>query len=318
MEFALIDRIRRRAASRDDVVLGIGDDAAILRMPPGCELVVTTDSLNVGVHFPRETRADDVGWKALAVNLSDLAAMGADPAWCTLSLTLPDADAAWVDAFLDGFLALAGSHAVALVGGDTTRGPLAVSVTAHGTLPCGSALRRDAARADDDIWVTGWLGDAAAALSQWRSGGECDAALRARLDRPTPRIGIGRDLRGVAHACIDVSDGLLADLGHVLRASGVGATLQADQLPVSPALGRQVDASRRLTQQLIGGDDYELCFSAPVAQRARIEAMGARHATPITRIGVVEASSGLRVLDAHGGPVISRASGWDHFADASA
>ncbi|HVR82516.1 MAG TPA: thiamine-phosphate kinase, partial [Luteimonas sp.] len=211
-EFDLIARIRARARSRDDVVLGIGDDAALLRVPAGKLLVIATDTLNSGVHFPHDTAPTDIGWKALAVNLSDLAAMGAQPAWCTLSLSLPHGDAGWLDGFLDGFLALADQHGVALVGGDTTRGPLSVCVTVHGLVADGMALRRDGARVGDDIWITGTLGDAAAALVQWRAGGAADPALRARLDRPVPRVATGLALAGVAHACIDVSDGLLADL----------------------------------------------------------------------------------------------------------
>ncbi|MGN6151021.1 MAG: thiamine-phosphate kinase, partial [Lysobacteraceae bacterium] len=216
-EFDLIARIRTRAASRDDVVLGIGDDAAILRLPPGRDLVVAMDTLNAGVHFPDETAPADIGWKALAVNLSDLAAMAATPAWCTLSLSLPASDAAWVDAFLDGFLDLASRHAVALVGGDTTRGPLSVCVAVHGLVEPRGALRRSDACVGDDGWVTGTLGDAAAALRQWQAGDAHDPALRMRLDRPTPRVAAGRALAGGAQACLDGSDGLLADLAHVCR-----------------------------------------------------------------------------------------------------
>ncbi|WP_290890438.1 thiamine-phosphate kinase, partial [Arenimonas sp.] len=210
-EFALIDRIRARAGRRPDVVLGIGDDAAVLRVPPGHELVVTSDTLVAGVHFPPETSAADLGWKALAVNLSDLAAMAAAPAWCTLALTLPEADAGFVDAFLDGFLELADEHGVSLVGGDTTSGPLSITVTAHGLVPAGEALRRDGARAGDEVWVTGTLGDAAGALAQWRAGALFSAKLRHRLDRPTPRVAAGLALRGLATAGIDLSDGLAAD-----------------------------------------------------------------------------------------------------------
>ena len=196
-EFDLIARIRARAGSRGDVVLGIGDDAALLQPPAGMQLVVAMDTLNSGVHFPPATAPADIGWKALAVNLSDLAAMGALPAWCTLSLSLPEASDAFVDGFLDGFLELARQHDVALVGGDTTRGPLSVCVTAHGLVEPGMALRRDGARVGDEIWVSGTLGDAAGALAQWQSAGDGDALLRARLDRPTPRVALGRALRGL-------------------------------------------------------------------------------------------------------------------------
>src|SRR5690606_29541439 len=201
-EFSLIDAIARRASTRGDVVLGIGDDAAIVAVPAGHQLVVAMDTLNAGVHFPEGTAPADIGWKALAVNLSDLAAMGARPAWCTLSLSLPDSDIGRVDGFLDGFLSLAALHGVALVGGDTTRGPLSVCVTAHGLVEPGRALRRDGARVGDDVWVTGTPGDAAGALAQWRAGGERDAALRARLDRPTPRVEAGPALVADAGGCV--------------------------------------------------------------------------------------------------------------------
>ena len=214
-EFDLIESIRRRAAHRPDVVLGIGDDAAIVTVRDGHELVVSTDTLLAGVHFPADSAASDMGWKALAVNLSDLAAMGAEPAWASLALTLPAADSDWLDAFLDGFCELAAEHDVALIGGDTTRGPLAITLTVHGLVPRGMALRRDGAGFADDVWVTGSLGDAAGGLAQWRAQGIQSAKLRHRLDRPTPRIAAGIALRPLATAAIDLSDGLAADLGHV-------------------------------------------------------------------------------------------------------
>lgn len=286
-EFDLIARIRSRVqhlakTSRDDVVLGIGDDAALLQVPADQQLVIAMDTLNTGVHFPEDTAPADIGWKSLAVNLSDLAAMGATPAWCTLSLSMPQADATFVDGFLDGFLALAEQHNVALVGGDTTRGPLSVCVTAHGFVDAGRALRRDAARVGDDIWVSGTLGDAAAALLQWKAKtgqvhfsqkSEPDPLsppfLRARLDRPTPRVVLGRALRGIAHACIDVSDGLLADLAHVCEASGLGAQVDIDVLPTSDALRASFDTAMRHGLQATGGDDYELCFTAVSGVTAR-------------------------------------------------
>lgn len=297
MEFELIERIRRRAAGRDDVVLGIGDDAALLLPPPGMLLAVATDTLNIDVHFPGETAAADIGWKALAVNLSDLAAMGAQPAWATLSLSLPHADVAWVDAFLDGFLELAARHGLALVGGDTTRGPLSVCVTVHGFVAPDAALRRSGARVGDDVWVSGTLGDAAAALVQWRAGGAADAPLRARLDRPVPRVEAGLAIAaGIASAAIDVSDGLLADLGHVCDASGVGAEIDLATLPASAALASRFDAEARRAVQATGGDDYELCFTAPRAQRESVAALAARCATPMTRVGRIVAGEGARAL----------------------
>jgi thiamine-monophosphate kinase len=315
LEFDLIRRIRERAPRRADVHLGIGDDAALLRVPAGQLLALSTDTLNAGVHFPPETTASDLGWKALAVNLSDLAAMGAMPAWCTLSLSLPEADAAWIDAFLDGFLALAGEHEVALVGGDTTRGPLSITVAVQGFVPETLALRRDGARAGDDIWITGTTGEAAGALAQWRAGGAIDPGLRARLDRPTPRIAAGLALRGLASACIDVSDGLLADLGHVLAASGIGAELELVRWPVSTALQSHFDDDARIALQLGGGDDYQLCFTAAPDRRAAIEAALAPSGTPATRIGTTCSEPGIRVLGTDGQPWHGTARGWDHFGE---
>ena len=264
--------------------------------------------------LPPETSPADIGWKALAVNLSDLAAMGALPAWCTLSLSLPDADATFVDGFLDGFLALAAQHDVALVGGDTTRGPLSVCVTVHGLVEPGMAMRRDGARVGDDIWVSGSLGGAAAALAQWKSNGDVDAALRARLDRPTPRVALGRALRGIASACIDVSDGLLADLGHVCSASGVGALVDVDALPASDALRATFDSEPRRQLQATGGDDYELCFSAPVEAQAAVLA-GARQAgVAVTRIGRLDARGGVATQTSSGADWRAPTPGWQHFA----
>lgn len=314
-EFDLIARIRTRATRRADVALGIGDDAALLRVPAGQVLAVSCDTLNIGVHFPLDTAPADVGWKALAVNLSDLAAMAAQPAWCTLSLSLPTDDADWLDAFLDGFLALAAQHDVALVGGDTTRGPLSICVTVHGLVPEAQALRRDGARAGDEIWVTGTLGDAAAGLAAAGSG---NAFLRQRLDRPTPRVAAGLALRGLAHAAIDVSDGLLADLGHVLQASGVGARVRCEALPTSPGLAASVTDAARWPLQLAGGDDYELCFTAAPAQHAAIAAALAASATDATVIGEIDASRTLSVLDARGQPWAPPRSGYQHFQDGSA
>lgn len=318
-EFDLIARIRARIAVRDDVMLGIGDDAAILAPPRDRHLVVAMDTLNAGVHFPAETAAADIGWKALAVNLSDLAAMGAQPAWCTLSLSLPQSDAAWIDAFLDGFLALAAQHAVALVGGDTTRGPLSVCVTAHGLIEPRGALRRDGARVDDDVWVTGTLGDAAGALRQWRAGEAIDATLRARLDRPTPRVAAGRALAGIAHACIDVSDGLLADLGHVCAMSRVGAEIDIDALPASDALRAACDRATLRALQAAGGDDYELCFTAPKTARLAVQAAMDGCDVAATRIGRIVAADAGRIVvrDATGVEWSPPARGYDHFEDAA-
>ncbi|PZQ25540.1 MAG: thiamine-phosphate kinase [Stenotrophomonas acidaminiphila] len=311
-EFDLIARIRARAGTRDDVVLGIGDDAALLAPPPDRQLVVTADTLNDGVHFPRGTSPADIGWKALAVNLSDLASMGAEPAWCTLSLSLPQGDTAWIDGFLDGFLALAGEYGVALVGGDTTRGPLSISVTAMGFVDAGRALRRDGARVGDDVWVTGTLGDAAGALALLER--DPVGVLRLRLDRPTPRVEAGRALIDVASACVDVSDGLLADLGHVATRSGVGAQVEIDALPASDALCAAFDAATRMPMQASGGDDYELCFTAPADARARIAVLASSLDLRITRIGRMVPGEGVHPVRADGDPWTPPRRGYDHFA----
>src|SRR5690606_20599849 len=223
------------------------------------------------------------------------------PTWCTLSLSLPQADAAWLDGFLDGFLELAAKHDVALVGGDTTRGPLSVCVAAHGLVEPGRALRRDGTREGDEIWITGTPGDAAAALAAMQAGAAVDRALRVRLDRPTPRIAAGRALAGIASACIDVSDGLLADLAHVCAASGVGAAVELDALPVSPALAR-FRPDLRWPWQATGGDDYELCFTAPAGRRdAVLRALADAGGVAAARIGVIEAGEGVRAIRPDGG-----------------
>ena len=327
-EFSLIDLVRARAAAhgRGDVLLGIGDDAALLQPPAGTALAVAMDTLNDGVHFPAGTAPGDVGWKALAVNLSDLAAMGAAPAWCTLSLSLPAADPAWVEGFLDGFLALAGEHGVALVGGDTTRGPLSVSVTVHGFVEPGRALRRDGARVGDAVWASGGLGGAAGALAQWRRGVAAgadpapgartwgDPRLRLRLERPQPRVALGRALAGIATACIDVSDGVLADLAHVCEASGVGARLEVDALPGREALAGHFEGALVRELQATGGDDYELCFTAPAGAEAAVRAAAAAAGTGVTRIGTIVEGRGVQAIDALGGEWHPARRGHEHFA----
>jgi len=320
-EFALIDRLRRRVRGREDVPLGIGDDAALLQPAPGEQLAVTTDTLNAGVHFPLDTAPADIGWKTLAVNLSDLAAMGAQPRWCTLSLSLPGDEPAWVEQFADGFFALADAHGIALVGGDTTRGPLSLSITAIGTLPVGAALRRDAARVGDDLWITGMPGEAAAALALWQAGTLAvdrvaaeawQEALRQRLLRPTPRVAAGLRLRGLAQACVDVSDGLLADLAHICERSGVGARVELAGLPISDALRGTAD--RRIREwQVGGGDDYELCFTAAPADREAVQAALAFAAVEGHRIGRIVAGQGVQVLDEEGCAWQPSRSGYQHF-----
>ncbi|MGH8192347.1 MAG: thiamine-phosphate kinase [Rhodanobacteraceae bacterium] len=328
-EFSLIDAIRTRCGhARRDVALGIGDDAALLEVPAGRQLVACTDSMVAGVHFLADTDAADLGWKSLAVNLSDLAAMGAEPAWALLAVTMPEADAGCVEGFVGrfagGFAELAALHDVALVGGDTTQGPLSITVTALGTAPRGEALTRGGARMGDAVFVTGTLGDAAGALRLLRvpSPGsrvpkpQSDAALAGlarRMLRPEPRITAGLALRGVASACIDVSDGLVADLGHVCEASGVGAEIDADALPVSQSLRSAFDDAACRGFALAGGDDYELCFTAPEIRAAEIQMLSAGLGVPATRIGRVVAGRGVRVRDRNGNAVETPHAGWEHF-----
>ena len=322
MEFRLIERIRELTAQpRDDVRIGIGDDAAVLAMPAGQELAVAIDTLVEGVHFPRGTAAADIGWKALAVNLSDLAAMGASPAWALLALTLPAADVAFVEGFAEGFARLAQSHRLALVGGDTTRGPLSISVAVHGFVPPDKALVRSGARVGDAVLVTGTLGDAAAglhALQQPLRDDDLRVGLREflieRLNRPTPRLAAGTALLGQATACIDISDGLLADLGHVCVASGVGAEIDADLLPRSSALMALYDEADALQFALSGGDDYELCFTVPAQRLADVQADLSRLGCGVTRIGRIVEGAGVRVRGTDGEWLATERAGWEHFA----
>lgn len=297
--------------SREGVVLGIGDDAALLSVPPGQALVVTSDTLVAGRHFPLATRPFDLGWKALAVNLSDLAAMGAVPRWFTLALTLPEQDENWLAGFSEGLKALADAHGVALVGGDTTRGPLSLTITAMGLVEAGRAMRRDGAIEGDAICVTGTLGDAALALRRYAEMAP-EEPLRRRLDRPTPRVEAGLRLAGWATSAIDVSDGLAGDLQHVMLASQLGATLHAEALPRSPAFAREAAEAEALTLQLHGGDDYELCLTmkhedVPTAQAA-LAALG----VPLTVVGITTAEPGLRLRE-RGAVRSIEPRGYDHF-----
>jgi thiamine-monophosphate kinase len=312
-EFDLIARYFTRPAR--SAVLGVGDDCALLAPAAGMQLAVAADMLVEGRHFFAGTDPQALGHKALAVNLSDLAAMGAQPWAFLLALALPDADASWLAAFSAGMFALADAHGIELVGGDTTRGPRNLCITVLGQLPAGQALRRDAARAGDQLWVSGTPGDARLALGQlrgeWRVAG-FDAALRARLERPTPRVALGLALHGVAHAAIDVSDGLLGDLGHLLRASGVGAEIDVDSIPASAVLAAQPRARRR-DCQLAGGDDYELLFTAPPAARDAVLRAADAVATPVACIGRIDAAPGLRLRDAAGAALDGAYAGFDHF-----
>jgi thiamine-monophosphate kinase len=302
-EFEIIRRYFSRPAR--NAPLGVGDDAALIRPAAGAELAVSTDLLLEGRHFALRAEPRALGHKALAVNLSDMAAMGATPRWATLALALPAADAAWLEAFAGGFYALAERFKVDLVGGDTTRGPLSICVTILGELPAGSALRRDGAKAGDDIWVSGELGGAAIALVHPEN-----TAASKRLHLPEPRVALGEGLRGLAHAAIDLSDGFAQDLGHILERSGVGAVVRYADLPKF-RIGNRALEERCV---LAGGDDYELAFTAPAAARGRLEDLPAALGLALARVGEIEAGPPrLRLVDERGA-AMSVVRGYDHFA----
>lgn len=312
-EFDLIRRYFAQATgTRDDVVLGIGDDCALMRPPAGELLAVSTDTLVAGRHFRADVDPAALGHKALAVNLSDLAAMGARPAWATLAATLPEADGDWLAAFMEGLVALADAHAVQLVGGDTTRGPLSITLTVHGFVAAQTALRRDAARAGDRLLVSGTLGDAALALHLADEGQPVAATLQQRLDRPQPRLALGRLIAGRARAAIDVSDGLLADLDHVCTASGVGARVELAQLPLSPAVAAHC-AAGDYAMPLTGGDDYELLFSVAADAAQALTADCRAAGVVVTEIGQVVDAPGISLVHADGQTHEVTPDGFDHF-----
>lgn len=310
MEFELILRhFSRLAPDAPGLRLGIGDDCALVEVPPAHELAVTTDTLVAGRHFPQATAPYDIGWKALAVNLSDLAAMGAESRWFTLALTLPSVDPAWLEGFAGGLQALARQCGVALIGGDTTRGPLSITVTAMGVVPAGAALRRSGARPGDRICVTGTLGDAALALRLLDSP-TLPAALRERLDRPQPRLAAGIALRRLATAALDLSDGLAGDLGHILVSSGVGAEISLQALPASAWFNGLASDAERLELMLRGGDDYELCVCLPPEAVAEAQA---RLDVPLAEIGSIVTAPGLFAIDETGARQGLDAVGYRHF-----
>lgn len=319
-EFDLIRQFfQRPAVPGGAVALGVGDDCALLDLAPGMQLAVSCDMLVEGRHFLATVDAALLGHKALAVNLSDLAACGARPLAFTLALSLPAVDAAWLAGLAQGLFALADAHGCQLMGGDTTRGPLNLCITVFGEVPRGGALLRSGARAGDELWVSGTLGDARLALEVFRGRLSVPeavfAAARARMEQPTPRVALGLALRGIASSAIDISDGLAGDLGHVLRASGVGATLDADAVAGTLAARGAValDAAMQRSLTLAGGDDYELAFTAPADRSADVEAAARSAGVPVTRIGRIEAAPGLRVVDAQGRPVDQRFASFDHF-----
>ena len=317
-EFDVIARFFTRPIppQRPDIALAVGDDCALLQPAAGEQWAVSTDTLVEGVHFLASVDPAALGHKALAVNLSDLAACGAEPRCCFLALALPRIDEAWLQAFSEGLHALADLHGCVLAGGDTTRSPAAVvvTITVMGRVPAGQALLRSGAAAGDDLWVSGTLGDAAFGLAALK--GECAAAgaaaAIARLERPQPRVGLGLTLRGLASSAIDVSDGLLGDLGHVLARSAVGARVEWERVPRSAELRQHAEADQR-RWALAGGDDYELLFTAPPAQRGVVAHAAAGAGVPVTRIGAITSTGHLELVDADGRPMDTAARAFDHF-----
>jgi len=314
-EFELIARYFTRTPRR--ATLGVGDDCALLApLPAGQQLAVSCDMLVEGRHFLSTVAPERLGHKALAVNLSDLAACGAEPIAFTLALAMPRVDEAFLDGFARGLFALADEHRIELVGGDTTAGPLNICITVFGAVPAGQALLRSGAQAGDDLWVSGTLGDARLALEVFRGSTslavEAFEAVRARMELPTPRVALGLALRGIASSAIDVSDGMVGDLGHVMARSGVGATVDADALPRSAALA-SLPRALQLECTLAGGDDYELLFTAPAARRREVSAAAERGGVAATRIGHIEAAAGLRLVDGNGAPLRQRFAGFEHF-----
>jgi len=314
-EFEIIQRYF--SPPTDHTVLAGGDDAALIAVTPGMQLAVSADTLVAGRHFFEDADPYDVGYKSMAVNLSDMAAMGARPRWATLCLTLPAPDAHWLEQFSSGFLDLSREHRVDLIGGDTTRGPLAICVQILGEASPGTALRRSGARPGDELWVSGHVGDAALALACLRGDFELQANERSpvmkRLNRPQPRVALGQALIGLATSAIDVSDGLVADLGHIADASGVRAVIEWESVPVSPAAERY--RRHPLVQRcaLAGGDDYELAFTAQPRARRDLDLLTGRMGVALTRIGRMEAGAGVTVLDQAGQTLVLPETGFDHF-----
>lgn len=319
-EFDLIERYFVRPGKRNDVDVDIGDDAAVCSVPDGQQIVLTTDLFIVGVHFPEDTPAQAIGHKALAISLSDLAAMAATPAWFTLNLSLPGIDEKWLQDFSQAMFALADEHHISLVGGDTTKGPLSISIQACGLIPTGSAILRSGARAGDQIYVTGSLGDAALGLRCLQDNlelpqGACDY-LVSRLYSPAPRSAQGVALRQIATAMIDISDGLAADLSHILVHSGVGATIRQEAVPLSEFYRHNLDALG-FGAALTGGDDYELCFTVPAEKTDELHAASEKWECIISCIGEIESGDGLRIKNKNGQMVELGQLGYEHFTNDS-
>jgi thiamine-monophosphate kinase len=317
-EFDLIKHyLATQTQHRKDVAIGIGDDAAIVIPPSGFELAITSDTLINDIHFPSSALPFDIGYKSLAVNLSDLAAMGATPAWVTLALTLPHADEDWLQAFCEGFFTLANRYQVQLIGGDLTHGPLSITVQALGFTPPHQALLRSQAKPGDLIYVTGTIGDAGLALQHVQSRMQLDAAYQLeileRLNRPEPRIKTGENLRDVAHAAIDISDGLAADLGHILKQSQVGAVLYVDRLPLSNALIQSLPHEAAISLALTAGDDYELCFTIPPEKCRELDKRLANLACRYTCIGEITQQPDLKLQYQNGNKYHGSILGYQHF-----
>jgi thiamine-monophosphate kinase len=314
-EFGLIGRFFTRPTPH--TVLGIGDDAALLTVRPGFELVAATDMMVEGTHFFLDVDAEALGHKILAVNLSDLAAMGAQPRWAMLAMAIPQADAAWLEKFARGFFALATRHNVDLIGGDTTRGPLNLCVQIMGEVEAGRALRRDGAKIGDEVWVSGQLGEAALAVAHIKGELALPEAMaarcRRRLEWPQPRVELGRGLIGTAHSVIDISDGLLADLGHICERSGVGASIDFDALPCIPEL-RSMRGRDQVAQALLaGGDDYELCFTVSPGNDSMLRALSEQLGITMTRVGSIMAGNRVEVRGPAGRPLEWKEKGFEHF-----
>lgn len=311
-EFQFIHTYFRNAlADSPEVRCGIGDDAAVIDVPPGMELVLSMDTLVDGIHFPAGTSPEDIGYKSLAVNLSDMAAMGAEPRWISLSLTVPDADEGWLQQFMDGFTGLARRHSLSLVGGDLTHGPLSITVQIHGLLPPGQALYRHGARPGDRIYVSGTLGDAGMALDMLQASTNADDInqdILQKLARPVPRVELGLALRGIASSAIDISDGLLSDLEHIVTASRVGAAVNIQKIPVSNALKDYRDTA---DFAIAAGDDYELCFTAAPEKDSRLAELEKSY--PIACIGEITEDAGIRWLQADGSEYIPARVAYSHF-----
>ncbi len=314
-EFALIQNyFASRTLSRSDVIVGSGDDCAIVTVPSSQQLAISIDTLISGVHFPINTAPYDIGYKSLAVNLSDLAAMGAEPAWVTMSLSLVEANTDWLENFAQGFFKLAQQFNTQLIGGDITRGPvLNITIQVHGFVPPNKAILRTGAKVGDVIYVTGSLGDAGLALQCIKQNKEIPEQLLNRLNKPQPRINEGIALREIVHSAIDISDGLIADLGHILEKSVVGATIDTSKIPLSHYLQEMTDFNHAIKLALTAGDDYELCFTVAKENEKKLNQLMNKIGCEIHKIGVIEQQCGLRILNKDGSVYKLNETGYKHF-----